>query len=763
MCYSPPLLAGFRFRWWWAVPATPGWGPLAAVVCGVWCVVCGVLVGLWLVCGVVGPSPLLAEVPVCYSPPLLAGFRCRWWWAVPATPGWGPLAAVVCGVWCVVCGGGVLVGLWLVCGVVGPSPLLAEVPVCYSPPLLAGFRCRWWWALPATPGWGPPAAVVCGVWCVAVVCWWGCGWCVVWLVPRHSWRRFLCATPRHSWLGFAAGGGGRFPPLLAGVRLRRRCVVCGGGVLVGLWLVCGVVGPSPLLAEVPVCYSPPLLAGFRCRWWWAVPATPGWGPPAAVVCGVWCVAVVCWWGCGWCVVWLVPRHSWRRFLCATPRHSWLGFAAGGGGRFPPLLAGVRLRRRCVVCGGGVLVGLWLVCGVVGPSPLLAEVPVCYSPPLLAGFRCRWWWAVPATPGWGPLAAVVCGVWCVVGVPRHSWRRFLCATPRHSWLGFAAAGGGRSPPLLAGVRWRRWCACFAWPGRTGRPPGRVLVRLTFSFGRFVFLLCLAPSGLGLPLSLSLLLPFLVGWGLWCVGWPLPGTCSCAVVRCVLCALSGFVAPGGRRCLAPVRVPWLWPAACLSGVPRGPAWCAAPRPVRSLSVLRSAFPTPWCLSPPRELAPPALLGGCAGHAEAGREPGSLCLPLAPAEAGALGSLRVVPVRGPAMGLSLAGPSGVGLGLRALRWLACVDPVTDASGFPYRPSFDGGLGRCTGAVSCGRRHLPLRVGGRHARVPCVFACACSSWPGRAGRPPGRVLVDYFSQNNLGELLRLAETLASKTKARD
>ena len=50
----------------------------------------------------------------------------------------------------------------------------------------------------------------------------------------------------------------------------------------------------------------------------------------------------------------------------------------------------------------------------------------------------------------------------------------------------------------------------------------------------------------------------------------GTCRRAVVRCLLCALSGFAAPGGRRCLAPVCVPWLWPAACLSGVPRGPAW-------------------------------------------------------------------------------------------------------------------------------------------------------------------------------------------------
>ena len=540
------LCATPRHSWLGFAAGGGGW----CAVCGVRRVACGGGVCGGFVAGVVGPSPLLAEVPVCYSPPLLAGFRCRWWWAVPATPGWGPLAAVVCGVW-----------RWCV--------------GCWSLATPGGGSCV---LLPATPGWVSLPVVVGGprhswlgsaggggVWCVAVVCWL--------LVPRHSWRRFLCATPRHSWLGFAAGGGGwcavcgvrrvacgggvcggfvagvvgpspllaevpcatprhswlgfaaggggRSPPLLAGVRWRRWCVVCGGGVL--------VVGPSPLLAEVPVRYSPPLLAGFRCRWWWAVPATPGWGPLAAVVCGVWRWCVGCWSlatpGGGSCVllpatpgwvslpavvggvrcvvcgvwraavacvvslwlVWLVPRHSWRRFLCATPRHSWLGFAAGGGGRSPPLLAGVRWRRWCVVCGGGVL--------VVGPSPLLAEVPVCYSPPLLAGFRCRWWWAVPATPGWGPLAAVVCGVWrwcvgcwslatpgggscvllpatpgwvslpavvrgvrcvvcgvwraavaCVVGlwlvwlVPRHSWRRFLCATPRHSWLGFAAGGG-----------------------------------------------------------------------------------------------------------------------------------------------------------------------------------------------------------------------------------------------------------------------------------------------------------------------------------
>ena len=181
--------------------------------------------------------------------------------------------------------------------------------------------------------------------------------------------------------------------------LRGGVVVVGGG------------GYSLFLAVLFVCASPPPLVVVcrRCVCLWRGACARGvcvgvW----CVVCGVWCAAVVCWWGCGWCVVWLVPRHSWRRFLCATPRDSWLGFAACGGVRLPAtpgwgFAAGsgvwcVVCGVWCVVCGGGVLVGLWLVCGVVGPSPLLAEVPVCYSPPLLVGFRCRWWWAVLTTPG-----------------------------------------------------------------------------------------------------------------------------------------------------------------------------------------------------------------------------------------------------------------------------------------------------------------------------------------------------------------------------
>ena len=376
VCGSPPLLAGV---------------PLPAVACGVWCVVCGVwraAVVCWWGCG----WCVVWLVP-CHS---WRRFPCatpRHSWLGFAAGGGGrssPLLAEVSGRrWC-------LVGLWLVCGVVGPSPLLAEVPVCYSPPLLAGFRCRWWCAVPRHSWLGPAGGggawcvvcgvwcVVCGVWCAEVVCCWGCGWCVVWLVPRHSRRRFLCATPRHSWPGFAAGGGGR---------------------------------SSPLLAEGPGRGSPPLLAGFRCRRWY-------------VVCGVWCVACGVrrwrvWWVCGWCVVWLVPRHSWRRFLCATPRHSWLGFAAGGGvglpatpGWGPPVV---------VVCfaGGGVhcCVCLWCVwvCVVAVLCCVLRVCGVC----VFGGVVWR------------------CGG-CVFRVPFSLVLVCVCALCGPScWCGWRGGGGGRA--------------------------------------------------------------------------------------------------------------------------------------------------------------------------------------------------------------------------------------------------------------------------------------------------------------------------------
>ena len=80
---------------------------------------------------------------------------------------------------------------------------------------------------------------------------------------------------------------------------------------------------------------------------------------------------------------------------------------------------------------------------------------------------------------------------------------------------------------------------------------------------------------------------------------------------------------------------------------------------------------------------------------------------------------PFGAPRWGCSWRVPPASVFGCVRCGGLVCVDPVTDASGFPYRLSFDGGLGRCTGAVLCGRRHRPFRVGGRHARVPRVCVC--------------------------------------------
>ena len=489
---------------------------------------------------------------------------------LPATPGWVSLPVVVGGPrhswlrapgavprhsWLGSAGGG---GVWWGCGwcVVWLVPRHSWRRFLCATPRHSwlGFAAGGGVRFPATPGWGLLAAVVrgvwcvvCGVWCAAVVCWWGCGWCVVWLVPRNSWRRFLWATPRHSWLGFAAGEGGRSspllaegpglgsPPLLAGVRWRRWCAV-------GLWLVRGVVGPSLLLAEVPACYSLPLLAGFRCRWWCVVPrhswlGSAGGGGVRCVVCGVWCVVCgVRRWCAGgvvagvWCggslatpgggscvllpatpgwvsllVVLGVPRHSWRRVPGAVPRHSWLGFAVGGG-------------VWCVVC------GVWCVaCGVR---------------------RWRVW--------------SVCG-WCVVWlVSRHSWRRFLCATPRQSWLGFAAGGGvglpatpGWGPPVVVvcfaggGVL---CCACLwcVWVCAVAVLCSVLRVCGVCVFGGVVW--WCGGCVFWVPFSLVLVCVFaLCGPSCWC-GWRGGGggrarcgcrACACACLRCAVGGLGSVI--------------------------------------------------------------------------------------------------------------------------------------------------------------------------------------------------------------------------------
>ena len=577
-----------------------------------------------------------------------------------------------------------------------------------------GFRLR-----PATPGWGVGLCVcscarsACTLPLLPGVCGGdGCVWARVSAAPNHSWlgcwsvRFFFCLLPLYpatpGW-GVPCGcvclssGFGCALPLLAGV----------------LGCVCAGVGAPP----VP-CHS-----WLGCALWVCVfelgfpvrPATPGWGV-GVCVCSCACppctqqlLAGLCRVGVGvWARILAAPRHSWLGcwgvcvLLCVALQY--------------PATPGWGVRCGCVCLGSG------FGCA----PPLLAWVLGCVcagvrAPPVSrhSGLGCAAWVCVlglgfrlrPATPGWGvglcvcscarsactlPLLAGVRGVGMCIwtrgsAAPRQCWLGcwavcvLVCALRLHPAIpGWGARCGcvcsvlgfGCAPPLLAGVL---GCVCAG----VRAPPVRRHSSLGCTAGVCVL-------GLGFWLR-----PATPGWGVWCVRWLLPGTCSCAVIRW-LCARS----PGFWH---PVAVAAWHLSVCLGCGRRraslacllAPRWCAAPLPVGSLPVLLSAFPTPWCLSPPRGLAPPALLGGCAGHAEAGREPGSLCLPLAPAEAGALGSLRVVPVRGPAMGLSLAGPSGVHSGLRALRWLACVDSVTDVSGFLYRPSLDGGLGRCTGAV--------------------------------------------------------------------
>ena len=90
---------------------------------------------------------------------------------------------------------------------------------------------------------------------------------------------------------------------------------------------------------------------------------------------------------------------------------------------------------------------------------------------------------------------------------------------------------------------------------------------------------------------------------------------------------------------------------------------------------------------------------------------------------------PFRAPRWGCTWRIPPALVLGCLRCGELACADPVTRASSYPNNPSLDIGVSWCTGVVSCARRHLSFRVGGRHVRVPCVCVCV-RALLGRVGR---------------------------------
>ena len=636
-------------------PATPAWGVRCGCVClglGFGCAppLLAVVLGCLCICV---PALLVPRHSwlggVVWARVLGLGFQLR-----PATPGWG--------VWVCVCSCArsaftppLLAGM---CGV--GVCAWARVWAAPHPSWLGCWGvCVFVCALrlyPATPGWGvrrgcvclgfvlgcipPLLAAVLGCVCVRVP---------APLVPRHSWLGCVVrvcvwarvsAALRHSWLGcwgvcvFVCPL--RLYPATPRWGVRRGCLCFGLGFGCAPPLLAGVLGcvcarvPAPLVPRHCwlrcVVWVGVLGLGFRLR-----PATPGWvGGPCVCSCarsactppllaGL-CSVGVCLgsgFGCAWpllagmsgCVCVRVPAPL-------VPCHSWLGRSAW------VCVLGLRFRLRPVSPGWGV----WVCVSSCARSPC--------SPPVLAGvcgvcvcvfglgFRLR-----PATPGWGvrvcvcscarsaytpPLLAGVCavgswlGCWgvCVFVCPL----RLYPATPGRGvrrgcvCLGL---GFGCAPPLLA---WVSGCVCVCV-----RAP---LVRRHSWQGRAVWVCVL---GLGFRLR-----PATPGWGVGvCVC-----LCSCSACTPPLLAWVCGVGVWDGCCLKPVPVSWF--VACCARCPglRHPLavvawhlfvcrgfgrpgaslaclvalrWCAAPRLVRSLSLLwwvsqrRGALPHPGGLRP------------------------------------------------------------------------------------------------------------------------------------------------------------------------
>ena len=117
------------------------------------------------------------------------------------------------------------------------------------------------------------------------------------------------------------------------------------------------------------------------------------------------------------------------------------------------------------------------------------------------------------------------------------------------------------------------------------------------------------------------------------------------------------------------------------------------------------------------------------EAGREPGSFSLPLAPAEARALGALRTLPVQGSATGLSLAGLSGVGLRLRTLRSFGVFGPGHSRLRLPAPSVFRCGA-RLVHQGCLGWTPTPPPLGRRTPRPGSVRVCVCVLFLAGPGR---------------------------------
>ena len=194
----------------------------------------------------------------------------------------------------------------------------------------------------------------------------------------------------------------------------------------------------------------------------------------------------------------------------TTHWLWVRGGAGVGTRHQPHSALLRaVGAACGCPGGAPLAWVWDVRGRALSGPQLPALWAGCRDPLPTGCGCgglRAWGPV-TNPTARALASWLCALW-----GRHERARVGRLLP-----GCRASGVGRSPTPEH--------PSFRTCGQGQLPTGR---------------------GCGVLCSLSRV-----------------------AVRRVMCALPRFAAPGGRCGLAPVLVPWLWPAACLSGVPRGPA--------------------------------------------------------------------------------------------------------------------------------------------------------------------------------------------------
>ena len=457
--------------------------------------------------------------------------------------------------------------LGVLCWVCSVRGLLAPVPRCARSVCCVGCAVSWasWLLFTGVPArcvvlrvrcpW-PPGS--CSPVCPLCVLCWVCGVLGL-LAPVHRCARSVCcvgcAVSWANWLLFTG-----VPARCVVSRVRcpgppGSCSpVCPLGVLC---CVCGVLG---LLAPVHRCARS--VCCFACAVSWAscllftgdhtlcvvlcvrCPGPPGSCSPVCPL-GVLCCV------CGVLGL-LAPVHRCARsvccFACAVSWASWLLFT---GVRTLCVVLCVRCPGPPSSCSPMCPLGLlFCVCGVLG---LLAPVHRCARSVCCVAVRC--------------VAAGRSFVHPDGGYRSRQGLGTLRAHTRPSGRRLFVAGRGWVPSGRALVHpdggWRA-CACFFWPGRAGQPPGRVVVRLTFSFGRFVFLLCLAPSGLGLPPSFSLPLPFLVALAL-CFGCFSRPPAAWLFVRSRLLCVSRL-AVGCSLVVSPPPPPRL----CLA-VFVAPAWC------------------------------------------------------------------------------------------------------------------------------------------------------------------------------------------------